>query len=314
MTDRIVDVAAAVLQRPDGCFLLAQRPRGKVYEGYWEFPGGKIEHGETPSQALRRELDEELGIQVQLTYPWLTRIYSYPHATVKLHFLRVVQWDGDPVSKEAQAFAWQRPGELNLSPLLPANTLILRALELPDRYAITNAGELGESESLIRLQIALSRGLKLVQIRERNFDKHRLGHFAREVLEQCRNHGAKVLINGDAKLAVDIGVDGVHLTSTQLMSTDSRPQLDWCAASCHDQRELERAAKLELDFAVLSPVRATPSHPRAQPLGWDRFREIALDAAIPVYALGGLVSSDLQDAWTNGAHGVAMMRGAWVEV
>ncbi len=313
MTDKIVDVAAAVVQRPDGCFLLTQRPRGKIYEGYWEFPGGKIEQGETPSQALRRELDEELGIQARRIYPWLTRIYSYPHATVKLHFLRVVQWSGNPVSKEAQAFAWQQPGEFSVSPLLPANTAVLRALELPDRYAITNAGEVGEAASLARLQLALCKGLTLVQIREKDFDKGRLGRFARDVVERCRNYGARVLINGDAKLAVDAGADGVHLTSAQLMSADSRPQLDLCAASCHDQRELERAARLELDFVVLGPVRATPSHPQARPLGWNRFREFVLDAPIPVYALGGLVGADLQDAWTNGAHGVAMMHGAWLE-
>jgi len=308
LPDKIVDVAAAVLRRADGCFLLAQRPRGKVYEGYWEFPGGKIEQGETPSQALRRELDEELGIQAQRVYPWLTRTYSYPHATVKLHFLRVVKWHGDPVSKEAQAFDWQTPGELDLSPLLPANTAVLKSLELPVRYAVTNAGELGEGESLKRLRSALAEGLALVQIREKKFDRHRLEQFARDVLAQCRDYGAKVLVNGDAILAIDIGADGVHLTSAQLMSTKSRPELNWCAASCHGPRELERAAGLELDFAVLGPVKSTPSHPWAQPLGWDRFREIALDAAIPVYALGGLVGSDLQDAWTNGAHGVAMMR------
>lgn len=311
MTDNIVDVAAAVVQRPDGCFLLAQRPRGKVYEGYWEFPGGKIEQGETPSQALCRELDEELGIQAQRVYSWLTRIYTYPHAKVKLHFLRVVKWRGDPVSRESQAFSWQRPGELNLSPMLPANTAVLKALELPDRYAITNAGELGEAESLTRLQSALSKGLKLVQIREKNFDEHRLRRFSSEVVKLCRTHGARTLLNGDVELAVDAGADGVHLTSAQLMKTNNRPRLDWCAASCHDRRELERAANLELDFVVLGPVRATPSHPRAKPLGWDRFRQIALDASIPVYALGGLAAGDLQDAWTNGAHGVAMMRGAW---
>jgi 8-oxo-dGTP diphosphatase len=260
---------------------------------------------------LRRELDEELGIQAQRMYPWLTRVYSYPHATVKLHFLRVVHWHGDPVSREAQAFAWQRAGELSVSPLLPANTAVLRALELPDRYAITNAGELGETESLARLQLALSKGLALVQIREKNFDERRLGRFAREVVERCRNHRVRVLINGDAALAADVGASGVHLTSAQLMSTNSRPQLDWCAASCHEQGELAHAIRLELDFVVLGPVKATPSHSMAQPLGWERFREFVLDAPIPVYALGGLVSADLQNAWTNGAHGVAMIRGAW---
>jgi 8-oxo-dGTP diphosphatase len=313
LADKIVDVAAAVLQRPDGCFLLAQRPRGKVYEGYWEFPGGKIEQGETPSQALCRELDEELGIQARCVYPWLSRVYRYPHATVKLHFLRVVQWSGDPISREGQAFAWQRPGELGVSPVLPANTAVLKALELPDRYAITNASELGEAESLAHLQLALSKGLTLVQVREKSFNKSRLRRFALEVVQQCRDKGAKVLINGDAELAVDVDADGVHLTSRQLIEASSRPQLAWCAASCHDQRELDQAAKLELDFVVLGPIRETPSHPQAQPLGWGRFRQIVVNAPIPVYALGGLASADLPDAWTHGAHGVAMVRGAWLE-
>ena len=311
MTDRVVDVAAAVLQRADGCFLLAQRPGGKVYEGFWEFPGGKIEKGETPSQALCRELDEELGIQALRVYPWLTRIYDYPHATVKLHFLRVVQWDGDPVSREAQAFSWHRPGAVSVSPLLPANTPVLKALELPVRYAITNASELGESEMLKRLQLALSEGLELVQIREKEFEGHRLERFSRDVVEQCRKFDAKVLVNADARLAASIGADGLHLTSTQLMGTDRRPEFKWCAASCHDRRELEHAAMLGLDFAVLGPVGATLSHPCAQPMGWNPFREIVLDSTIPVYALGGLFAADLELAWVNRAHGVAMMRGAW---
>jgi thiamine-phosphate diphosphorylase len=149
--------------------------------------------------------------------------------------------------------------------------------------------------------------------REKNFDERRLGRFARQVVEQCRVHGAKVLMNGDADLAVDVGADGVHLTSTRLMSANSRPSLKWCAASCHDRRELEQAASLDLDFAVLSPVKETLSHSHVPPLGWHRFRDFALNLAIPVYALGGLDCSDLQDAWTNGAHGVAMMRGAWLD-
>jgi 8-oxo-dGTP diphosphatase len=313
LTDSIVDVAAAVLQRPDGCFLLAQRPRGKVYQGYWEFPGGKIEQGETPAQALTRELVEELGIRAQRVYPWLTRVYRYPHATVKLHFLRVVQWGGEPLPREAQAFAWQRPGELSVAPVLPANTAVLKALQLPDRYAITNAAALGETESLARLELALSRGLRLVQVREKTWEQDRLRRFAHEVVHQCRHYGAKVLINADAKLAADTGADGVHLTSSQLTEANCRPQLRWCAASCHDRHELECAARLGLDFVVLGPVRVTPSHPEAQTLGWDRFRQLTLDTPLPVFALGGLVSVDLSDAFTNGAHGIAMMRGAWLE-
>ena len=96
----LVEVAAAVLIRPDDSFLLACRPDGKPYAGYWEFPGGKIEAGESPLQALTRELDEELGITVRQATPWLTRTFSYPHATVRLRFYRVTAWHGELTPRE----------------------------------------------------------------------------------------------------------------------------------------------------------------------------------------------------------------------
>ena len=104
-----VEVAAAVITGPDGRFLLGQRPAGKVYAGYWEFPGGKIEPGEAPLAALKRELHEELGIEVELAYPWLTRDYDYAHAAVRLRFFRVVRWSGSLHGRENQRFAWQLP-------------------------------------------------------------------------------------------------------------------------------------------------------------------------------------------------------------
>ena len=101
---KITEVAAAVIERPDeGLFLLAQRPEGKPYPGYWEFPGGKIEAGETVAGALARELKEELGIEVHSSTPWITRVYVYTHATVRLHFRRVMRWRGTPRGREGQA-------------------------------------------------------------------------------------------------------------------------------------------------------------------------------------------------------------------
>ena len=105
----IVEVAAAVIQRPDGAFLLAQRPPGKVYAGYWEFPGGKVEPGEPVARALARELHEELGIDVERAYPWITRVFTYPHATVRLRFFRVVSFKNQIQARENQAVVWQQP-------------------------------------------------------------------------------------------------------------------------------------------------------------------------------------------------------------
>ena len=133
----LVEVAAAVIERPDGSFLLAQRPAGKVYAGWWEFPGGKCEAGEPAERALARELREELGIEVRRAYPWVTRVHVYEHATVMLHFFRVVEWTGEPASREGQAFAWQRLDAPIAEPMLPANGPVLAALALPLEYAIT---------------------------------------------------------------------------------------------------------------------------------------------------------------------------------
>ena len=164
--NKIISVAAAVILRPDGSFLLAQRPAGKAFEGYWEFPGGKLEAGETAHQALCRELQEELGITVTRAHPWLMRTYTYTHATVKLHFFRVYEWTGEPAGMEGQDLSWQTPDVLTVSPILPANAPILRAISLPSLYAISNAAELGNEVFLERLELALIKGLRLVQIRE----------------------------------------------------------------------------------------------------------------------------------------------------
>jgi len=109
------------VQREDGRFLLGQRPAGKVYAGYWEFPGGKVEDGESPPAALSRELHEELGIEVSTAYPWIIREFDYPHAAVRLHFFRVRGWRGEPHGREAQAVAWQRLDAIDVAPLLPSN-------------------------------------------------------------------------------------------------------------------------------------------------------------------------------------------------
>jgi len=309
--DSNVEVAVAVLQRPDGTFLMAQRLQGKAYAGYWEFPGGKVEAGESPYHALVRELHEELGIEVKTAYPWLTRVFTYPHATVRLNFFRVTSWQGEAHGREGQLLSWQRLPELTVSPILPANTPILRALQLPHLYAISNATELGTEVFLQRLQLALNNGLRLLQIREKDFSRPALRELSLRSIELAHGSGARVLINGDIGLAKQVGADGVQLTGAQLAACDARPDVELCAASCHSTEELQRAAELGLDFALLSPVLPTKSHPGAEHLGWDNFATMASSCAIPVYALGGLQMQDMEMAWQKGAHGIALLRQAW---
>ena len=307
----LIDVVCAVIQKPDGEFLLAQRPAGKVYEGYWEFPGGKVEPGESIAAATARELHEELGIVVEESFPWLTRKFSYPHAHVRLHFRRVVRWNNDPRGRENQAFAWQSIAKISVHPLLPANGPILAALSLPTSYGITHAHDLGEAQMLYRLERALHKGLRLIQLREKDCPREKIAKFAVQVIEHARRFGARVLINSDVDLARELGADGVHLTAQQLMTLNQRPDVGLCAASCHDERELLRAEELGLDFVVLGSVLATPSHPNDRPMGWSRFFELTKNYSLPIFALGGLGLTDQPLAWRHGAHGVAMLRGAW---
>jgi 8-oxo-dGTP diphosphatase len=308
---KIVEVSAAVLQRPDNSFLLAQRPPDKIWAGYWEFPGGKVEPGETARHALVRELREELGIEVETAYPWITRVFTYPHATVRLNFFRVTAWSGELHPHEGQQFAWQHPPQVLVTPILPANAPILRALELPPLYAISNAAELGVEEFMRRLETALTNGLRLVQLREKNLARDELRKLARRVVALAHAHDARVLLNGDVELAQEVGADGVQLTGAQLAQLNERPAVDWCAASCHSAEELRRAEALGCDFALLSPVLPTKSHPGAPHLGWESFESIAAGATIPVYALGGLQLGDMETVWQHGAHGVALLRQAW---
>lgn len=308
---KVVQVAAAVLQRPDGSFLLAQRPVDKIWAGYWEFPGGKIETGESARDALARELREELGIEVITAYPWLTRVFTYPHATVQLNFFRVTEWRGELHPHEGQQFSWQTTNEVLVEPILPANAPILRALELPSLYAISNVAELGVEAFLVNLQARLKEGLRLIQLREKNLAHAELSGLAQQVVKLAHAHGAKVLLNGDVALANEVGADGVQLSGAQLAELRERPAVNWCAASCHDAQEIRRAEALGCDFVLLSPVLPTKSHPGAPHLGWEKFAEMTAGATIPVYALGGLTHQDMHTAWQHGAHGISLLRQAW---
>ncbi|MCL2656219.1 MAG: Nudix family hydrolase [Betaproteobacteria bacterium] len=306
-----VDVAAAVITRPDGSFLLGRRAEGSFYPGYWEFPGGKVEPGETPREALVRELKEELGLTVLKATPWLVRSHRYEHAHVRLHFFEVTEWLGEPNDHVHSALLWQRADKLSVSPMLPANAPVLKALRLPRIMAVTHAAELGVAAQLAVLDQALAHGLRLVQIREGWLDAAERLSFTQEVVKRCRAANAIALINGDSALATQLGADGLHLPSARLAMLDSRPSFAWVGASCHSRAELERAVALELDYALLGPVAETASHPGVPALGWEHFAERVAGLPIPVFAIGGLCPDDLPRAREAGAHGLAAIRGIW---
>jgi 8-oxo-dGTP diphosphatase len=326
---KITEVAVAIFLKPDGSFLLSSRPEGKPYPGYWEFPGGKIEAGESVRDALVRELIEELNVSITHTTPWFTFMMHYTHATVRLHCWRVTAWHGDMRGMEGQNFAWQHAEDLSKSalsvaPTLPGCVPIFKALMLPGIYTITNASEMVAEGYLKHLRASWGKNAsnsppmlgfgyvnqtKMIQVREKQMCRDELKNFAAGVIEIARDNDAKVLINSDIALAQELNADGVHLTAAQLSLLEARPPLPLVGASVHSRAELERAAGLKCDFAILGAVKATPTHPGQAGMGWEKFAEIATASPIPCYAVGGLRAPDFAMAIEYGAHGIAMQRG-----
>ncbi|MDI3263303.1 MAG: Nudix family hydrolase [Fulvimonas sp.] len=306
----MLQVVAAALLDADGRVLLAQRPPGKALAGAWEFPGGKLEPGETPLAALARELDEELGIvpldaEPLIRVPWLAG-----HRPLRLDAWQVRRWRGEPVAREGQALRWQPPAAVDPAELAPADRPLLHALCLPAHYAITPPDvPLDQAERLAARILAVLDAGSLVLLRLPHWPTAAVRALAARV-RRTRPQAA-LLLHSDLEGARDLGL-GVHLTAAQLRSLDSRP-LPWqrlVGASCHDAHELARAAAIA-DFATLSPVAPTASHPGQPPLGWQRFAAAAEAAALPVYALGGLQPTDTHLARRHGAQGVAGIRAFW---
>lgn len=185
---------------------------------------------------------------------------------------------------------------------------------LPFHYGISAAGKLGIPLFLTRLERALSWGLRLVQIREPDLGQEQLRELVSEAVLRSHACGARVLVSGDPDVAMACGADGVHWPSRFLDGRFLRVEgLSLFGASCHSATELDGARVACVDFVVLGPVLATESHPGEPVLGWDRFADLLKGYGVPVFALGGMDFTSLGEARKSGAHGVAMLRSAWME-
>jgi 8-oxo-dGTP diphosphatase len=306
-------VLAGVLVDGAGRLLIAQRPPGKHLAGMWEFPGGKREAGETPTDALLRELDEELGIAADpLSFEALIRIpWAYGERTMLLEAMCVRAWSGEPLALEASALAWWDPRHIDAAQLAPADRPILAAMRLPAHYPITPVDEAPDGV-VSALRAALARGERLLQLRLPGQSHAVTRQIAASLKDELRRFGATLLLNGDVEGAMALGEGfGVHLRTAQLHALTARPLPfeQRVGASCHDAGELALASRLGCDFATLSPVQPTNSHPGAEPMGWPRFARLAEAASLPVYALGGVGPGDVAEARLHAAQGVAGITG-----
>ena len=186
-------------------------------------------------------------------------------------------------------------------------------MSLPAITALTCAGELGENTVLAALPARLAAGLSLLIVREPDYARDQLASWVARLAELTRPAGCRLLVNAEPDWLAGWPVDGVHLNSARLAACRQRPDFAWVGASAHRPEELQHAAELGLDYALLGHVLPTASHPDAPPLGWQGLACQLASAGprLPVYALGGLAAADLSAACEAGAHGVALMRGAW---
>jgi len=308
-----IHVAAAAIFDDRNRVLLSKRSAHVHQGGLWEFPGGKLEKGENVEQGLRRELLEELGISPTGARPLIRVWHDYPDKSVLLDVWRIDRIKGIPQGREGQKIEWVPVSRLPCYAFPEANLPIIKAVSLPEYYLITPEPGGDIPRFLAGLERALSSGVSLLQLRARELSDDDYKGLVPEVLQRCRQVNARLLLNAEPKLAKESGAAGVHLTSERLMALSTRPLDDTClvAASCHNQDQLEHAANLGLDFVVVSPVKGTTSHPGARPLGFKGFHDLADQAKIPVYALGGMQVSDLSTAFQSGAQGIAAIRGLW---
>ena len=274
----------------------------------WEFPGGKVDPGEEATDAVRRELHEELGIVVGALEPVIGVPWRYAQKSIFLDVYRVLDYTGMPQGCEQQALRWCRTEELAAMEMPAADRPVISALRLPLSYAITPEPDDDDAVFFARIDRALKDGVKLLQFRAKGLLPEARWHaIARELRKRTLRAGAQLLLNGDPAAFMELDFDGVHLPAAALMQMRTRPVASdcWFAASCHDASELAHAANIGVDFAVLGPVQATSTHPDAVSIGWQQFSALVAQTPFPVYALGGLAHDDLPTAVAAGAQGIA---------
>ncbi len=301
---------------------VARRPQGSHLGGKWEFPGGKVGSDETALQALKRELFEEVNIDVRDCSPLISFDYDYPDKPLRFSVWKVHGWTGQLQGKQGQQTQWVDIPSLNAADFPPANKGIIAACKLTAVYLITPDLDSYSPAFMNELRQYLAAGVKLVQFRSKSANNHKPA--VMEMIDACRRHGAELIVNSTPEFALEAGADGVHLTAERLLKLTGRPLPAGfrVAASCHNMRELMHAVQIDADFCVLSPVRKKGSaatdgdggqaaHYTDNTLGWDGFAEQARQIPIPVYALGGMRLSDLAHAAPHGAQGIALISDVW---
>jgi|ETNmetMinimDraft_8_1059916.scaffolds.fasta_scaffold04641_4 8-oxo-dGTP diphosphatase len=301
---KTIKAVVGLLKNNTGKFLISKRRSGKFKSDYWEIPGGKIDPNETPKEAIKRELKEELGINVKRLRFVRSFTHKYPDRIVDLSYFIIGNYEGEPFGAEGQNIEWVDNKDLVKYKLLPSVREIISSLSLPSKYWITPSEGHYTKDWMMQFEQKLAQGVSLIQLRAKiSLDEV----FIRKIFMKCQESKTKLLLNTTNKTYKEPYSDGWHMTTAEMLSFQSRPcpYEKIIGASTHNLYEAVRASELNLDFIVISPIKPTQTHPKTKPLGWDVAREVVDNITTPVYLLGGMSDLDLDKALTLGAQGIA---------
>jgi len=301
---KIIKAVVGVLRNESGQLLIAKRQDYQFMAGFWELPGGKIEGNETTEKTIIRELNEELGIEVDALSLHQTMQHTYTDKVVELCIYNIDQYRNIPTGIEGQQIAWASVQDLYNYQLLPTMKAFIDSITLPNKYWITPSSDHQSDVWMKKFNEKIMQDISLIQLRSKNTLDNQ---FIEELHNKCKKYNVKLLINTINKSFNESYCDGWHITTSEMLGLKSRPCTDdkLLGASTHNLSEALRAQAIGADFVVISPVQATQTHPDTVPLGWDAAQEVVNKLNIPVYFLGGMGSKDLDRTLKNGAQGIA---------
>lgn len=293
--------------------LISKRSAGQHLAGYWEFPGGKIENNEDVLSALTRELSEELGIDVCKAKSFTAISYDYPDKIVLLDVWKVFEWSGEPASLENQEIRWVHIGDLKNYKFPDANKHIIQSILLDPFYVISQESYTDYAYLLSVTEKCFAAGLRIFQLRLKTEKNKIFDDVVNSLSALAKQYSAKLILNGTVSDIKKYPIDGLHMSSSEIRKYASRPISEdlILGASCHNEQELIKAAELNVNYAFISPVQITNSHPDAAAIGWEQFASLARKVPFPIYALGGMSPVEMKTAIAYGAYGIAMIGAIW---
>lgn len=293
--------------------LISKRSAGQHLAGYWEFPGGKIENNEDVLSALTRELSEELGIDVYKAKSFTTISYDYPDKIVLLDVWKVLEWSGEPANLENQEIRWVHISDLKNYKFPDANKHIIQSILLDPLYVISQESYTDYAYLFSVTEKCFAAGLRIFQLRLKAEKNKIFDDVVNSLCALARQYNAKLILNGTTGDIKKYAIDGLHMSTSEINKYESRPISEdfILGASCHNEQELIKAAELNVNYAFISPVLMTNSHPDQSAIGWEQFASLAHKVPFPIYALGGMSPVEMKTAIAYGAYGIAMISAIW---